>query len=193
MAREDTYQQERGHLAGLTDEELEARFWALAQEVVDELWRDVGGVGSVAVVVHLVQVELDDDLLALAVADGAFAAALVEVDEDLVPGGFVGGRVADGTDGGGEHGGDGFGVGVRVVPPAGGVGDAVPTGGGGIMSPCDAAGLDAEGGADGRVGGVARAEGRLRRRGLGSAGDLEGGERGGAAEHGGLEEVSAGG
>jgi D-ornithine 4,5-aminomutase subunit alpha len=37
MAREDTYQQERGHLAGLTDEELEARFWALAQEVVDPL------------------------------------------------------------------------------------------------------------------------------------------------------------
>ena len=31
MAREDTYQQIRGHLAGLTDEQLEARFWELAQ------------------------------------------------------------------------------------------------------------------------------------------------------------------
>ena len=35
--REDTYQQVRGHLAGLSDEELEARFWALAQEIVDPL------------------------------------------------------------------------------------------------------------------------------------------------------------
>jgi D-ornithine 4,5-aminomutase subunit alpha len=35
--REDTYQQERGHLAGLTDEELEARFWELAQEIVEPL------------------------------------------------------------------------------------------------------------------------------------------------------------
>jgi D-ornithine 4,5-aminomutase subunit alpha len=35
--REDTYQRERGHLAGLSDEELEARFWALAQEIVDPL------------------------------------------------------------------------------------------------------------------------------------------------------------
>ena len=102
----------------------------------------------------LVQVELDGDLLALLVADGALAAALVEVGEDFVPGGLVGGRVADGADGGGEHGSDNFGVGVRIVPPAGGVGDAVPTGGGGIVSPGDAAGLDAEGGADGHVGGV---------------------------------------
>jgi len=35
--REDTYQQERAHLAGLSDEELEARFWALTQEIVDPL------------------------------------------------------------------------------------------------------------------------------------------------------------
>ena len=35
--REDTYQHDRAHLAGLTDEELEARFWALAQEIVDPL------------------------------------------------------------------------------------------------------------------------------------------------------------
>ncbi len=35
--REDTYLQERGHLAGLTDEELEARFWALAGEIVEPL------------------------------------------------------------------------------------------------------------------------------------------------------------
>jgi len=37
MAREDTYLEWRGHLAGLTDEELEARFWELAQQVVDPL------------------------------------------------------------------------------------------------------------------------------------------------------------
>jgi D-ornithine 4,5-aminomutase subunit alpha len=37
MAREDTYLEIRGHLAGLTDEELEARFWELAQRVVDPL------------------------------------------------------------------------------------------------------------------------------------------------------------
>ncbi len=37
MAREDTYLQIRGHLAGLADEELEARFWELAQQVVDPL------------------------------------------------------------------------------------------------------------------------------------------------------------
>jgi D-ornithine 4,5-aminomutase subunit alpha len=35
--REDTYLQERGHLAGLTDEQLEARFWALAGEIVEPL------------------------------------------------------------------------------------------------------------------------------------------------------------
>jgi D-ornithine 4,5-aminomutase subunit alpha len=35
--REDTYRQVRGHLTGLSDEELEARFWALAQEIVDPL------------------------------------------------------------------------------------------------------------------------------------------------------------
>ena len=37
MAREDTYLQVRGHLAGLTDEQLEARFWELAQQVVDPM------------------------------------------------------------------------------------------------------------------------------------------------------------
>jgi D-ornithine 4,5-aminomutase subunit alpha len=37
MAREDTYLQVRGHLEGLSDEELEARFWKLAQQVVDPL------------------------------------------------------------------------------------------------------------------------------------------------------------
>jgi D-ornithine 4,5-aminomutase subunit alpha len=37
MAREDTYQEWRGHLAGLSDEELEARFWALVNEIVDPL------------------------------------------------------------------------------------------------------------------------------------------------------------
>jgi len=35
--REDTYLQEREHLAGLTDEQLEARFWALADEIVAPL------------------------------------------------------------------------------------------------------------------------------------------------------------
>jgi D-ornithine 4,5-aminomutase subunit alpha len=35
--REDTYLKERGHLAGLTDEQLEARFWELAGEVVEPL------------------------------------------------------------------------------------------------------------------------------------------------------------
>ena len=35
--REDTYLQDRGHLAGLTDEQLEARFWALAGEIVEPL------------------------------------------------------------------------------------------------------------------------------------------------------------
>ena len=37
MAREDTFLEIRGHLAGLTDEELEARFWELTQEIVDPL------------------------------------------------------------------------------------------------------------------------------------------------------------
>ena len=37
MAREDTYQQIRGHLAELSDEQLEARFWELAQQVVNPL------------------------------------------------------------------------------------------------------------------------------------------------------------
>ena len=37
MAREDTYLEIRGHLAELTDEELEARFWELAQRVVDPM------------------------------------------------------------------------------------------------------------------------------------------------------------
>ena len=35
--REDTYLQDRGDLAGLTDEQLEARFWALAGEIVAPL------------------------------------------------------------------------------------------------------------------------------------------------------------
>lgn len=37
MAREDTFKEARAHLHDLTDEQLEARFWALAQEVVDPL------------------------------------------------------------------------------------------------------------------------------------------------------------
>lgn len=37
MAREDTYRQERAHLAELSDAELEARFWELAQQIVDPL------------------------------------------------------------------------------------------------------------------------------------------------------------
>lgn len=37
MAREDTYLKVRGHLAELTDEQLEARFWELAQRVVDPM------------------------------------------------------------------------------------------------------------------------------------------------------------
>jgi len=37
MAREDTFPQVRQHLACLSDEELEARFWTLAQQVVDPL------------------------------------------------------------------------------------------------------------------------------------------------------------
>ena len=37
MAREDTYLEVRGHLAGLSDADLEARFWDLARQVVDPL------------------------------------------------------------------------------------------------------------------------------------------------------------
>jgi D-ornithine 4,5-aminomutase subunit alpha len=37
MAREDTYLEVREHLAELSDEELGARFWELAREVVDPL------------------------------------------------------------------------------------------------------------------------------------------------------------
>ncbi len=37
MARPDTYHEIRGHLAELTDEQLEERFWALAQRVVDPM------------------------------------------------------------------------------------------------------------------------------------------------------------
>ena len=34
---EDTYAQARGHLAGLSDEQLEARFWELVEQIVDPL------------------------------------------------------------------------------------------------------------------------------------------------------------
>ena len=37
MARDDTFPQVRRHLAGLTDAQLEARFWGLTQEIVDPL------------------------------------------------------------------------------------------------------------------------------------------------------------
>ena len=37
MAREDTFQTQRAHLAGLTDEQLEACFWELGAQVVDPL------------------------------------------------------------------------------------------------------------------------------------------------------------
>jgi D-ornithine 4,5-aminomutase subunit alpha len=37
VAREDTFRHAREHLAELTDEQLEARFWELAQQVVDPL------------------------------------------------------------------------------------------------------------------------------------------------------------
>lgn len=37
MAREDTFEQAREHLRGLSDADLEARFWRLAQECVDPL------------------------------------------------------------------------------------------------------------------------------------------------------------
>ena len=37
MARPDTFKDVRGHLAELSDAELEARFWELAQQIVDPL------------------------------------------------------------------------------------------------------------------------------------------------------------
>lgn len=37
MAREDTFQHAREHLRGLSDAELEARFWQLTQECIDPL------------------------------------------------------------------------------------------------------------------------------------------------------------
>ena len=37
MAREDTFKEARAHLHDLTDEQLEARLWELAQQVVDPL------------------------------------------------------------------------------------------------------------------------------------------------------------
>lgn len=37
MAREDTFAEARAHLQGLTDPELEARFWSLAQRCVDPM------------------------------------------------------------------------------------------------------------------------------------------------------------
>lgn len=37
MKRADDYEQRRQHLANLTDEELEKRFWDLAEKVVDPL------------------------------------------------------------------------------------------------------------------------------------------------------------
>ncbi len=37
MSREDTFLKVRGHLDGLSDEELEARFWELARQVVDPM------------------------------------------------------------------------------------------------------------------------------------------------------------
>lgn len=37
MAREDTFREAREHLAGLTDEQLEARFWSLTGEIVEPL------------------------------------------------------------------------------------------------------------------------------------------------------------
>ena len=37
MKREDDFSKRREHLASLTEEELEQRFWALAEEIVDPL------------------------------------------------------------------------------------------------------------------------------------------------------------
>ena len=166
----------------------------LAQQRLRELRRNVGIVGAGAVVVHLVQVHLDDDLLALLVADRALAVALVEVDEDLVPRGFVGGGIAHRADRPREHRRNGLGVRVAVVPPAWSVGHAIPAGGLGIEGPGDAARLDAEGRPHRRVGWVAGAEGGLGhgRRGLGQGrGNFQGSQRCGAAHYGGFQELSS--
>ncbi len=37
MKRADDFQTRRGHLAGLTDEQLEARFWEMAEKLVDPI------------------------------------------------------------------------------------------------------------------------------------------------------------
>jgi len=37
MARDDTFHHVRRHLEGLSDEQLEKRFWALTQQIVDPL------------------------------------------------------------------------------------------------------------------------------------------------------------
>ncbi|MHB1452169.1 MAG: D-ornithine 4,5-aminomutase subunit OraS [Coriobacteriia bacterium] len=37
MAREDTFDEARAHLQGLSDADLEARFWSLAQRCVDPM------------------------------------------------------------------------------------------------------------------------------------------------------------
>jgi D-ornithine 4,5-aminomutase subunit alpha len=37
VAREDTFKTQRAHLSGLSDEELEARFWDFARQVADPL------------------------------------------------------------------------------------------------------------------------------------------------------------
>ena len=37
MARDDTFRHVRRHLDGLSDEQLEARFWDLTQQIVDPL------------------------------------------------------------------------------------------------------------------------------------------------------------
>jgi len=37
MRREDNFEERRTHLAGLTNEQLRERFWALAEEVVDPM------------------------------------------------------------------------------------------------------------------------------------------------------------
>ena len=123
----------------------------LPQQRLHKLRCDVGRKGSVAVVVRLVQVEFDDDLLARLVADRAFAFALVEIGEDLLPGFFVAGGVAHGTDRVRQHLGDDFGMSVGVIPPAGGAGRAVPRRGRGIKGPRDATRLDSKGHAHRRV------------------------------------------
>ena len=37
MKRADDFQQRRAHLANLSDEELQARFWEMAEKIVDPL------------------------------------------------------------------------------------------------------------------------------------------------------------